>query len=273
MNEKGQTLIEVVIGVVLIALVFTGLFQGLSVGIWATFLDDQLTTAQQIAQSEIDYIKSQDYDIEAPYQYNLILDLVGDPDGGTVGPEEPNIAYNITGLTGFTAVYSVSEVPDVDPTVLQQITMTVSSPGGRPQTFVAYKANIEYGEPTQCIDLHKVEFTIDTLTGPQGYYYVISPDAEGPISASWVLVDKDNKKNIEIYIYMGTPFGPDEGKISTPPGSAYIARSTAGSKGSASTPSYTVPPGDYTVYFYNPIAKQSVETKSATINYTKYTCP
>ena len=36
MNEKGSTLIEVVIGVVLISMVILGLFKGLSVGIWGT---------------------------------------------------------------------------------------------------------------------------------------------------------------------------------------------------------------------------------------------
>jgi|GEM_PF-6892379 len=248
MNQKGQTLIEVVIGVVLLAVVFTGLFQALAVGIWGTFLDNQLTTAQQIAQSEIDYIKSQAYDAEAPYQYYLI-DLDGNLIVASTGVEY--CVLHCESPASFNVSYLVSEVPDVDRTVFQQITMTVSYPGGKPQQVVAYKANVEYGELVQCTDSHEDGFDIPKLNGGQGYYYVVTSVNEGPISAFWAI---DKVQAIELYIYAGTP--SDLGDLIAFKDGDMVT----------STSPYTVPPGDYTVYFYL-VTGNNIGTDSATVSY------
>jgi len=261
MNQKGQTLIEVVIAVVLLSVVIVALFQALSVGIWGTYTTDQLTTAQQIARSEMEYIKFQNYDEEAPYEYDLIA-LNGTPITAL-----PSVEYNIS---GFAVHYSVDPVDLIDPEVLQQITMTVNYPGGRPLQVVAYKANIAYGEPGKRTEIVDVP---DSLDPEKGYYYLVNTEAEGEIvGATWGV----DKGSVMVYIYIGTPsdlgLGPgSDGLSNTPADDEGLADSVVGSgEGSPLVFVVTdgsVPAGLYTVYYYNPSTKQAVDTEMATVTY------
>lgn len=61
MKKKGFALIEVTIAMVLLAMVVVGLFQGLTIGIMGTYRDTQLNTAMHLAQSQMEYIKLQDF--------------------------------------------------------------------------------------------------------------------------------------------------------------------------------------------------------------------
>jgi len=61
MNEKGQTLIEVVIGMVLLGLVATSFFVALNISIKATNIVNLRTTAESLTRAELEYLKNCDY--------------------------------------------------------------------------------------------------------------------------------------------------------------------------------------------------------------------
>ncbi|MBE0415114.1 MAG: prepilin-type N-terminal cleavage/methylation domain-containing protein [Dehalococcoidia bacterium] len=61
MNQKGQTLIEVVIGIALIALVMTSFFTALNTSLTATTIVNKRTTAESLTRTELEYIKNHAY--------------------------------------------------------------------------------------------------------------------------------------------------------------------------------------------------------------------
>lgn len=124
MNKKGQALIEVTIAIALIALVIIGLFQGLNVGIMGTYRDSQINTALHLAQSQMESIKSEDYQV--------YTDGVPDVD-----------EYSIIGApNGFTIGIAVSNIAGDNPEEkLQQITVTVTFDEDRTITVAGYKTD------------------------------------------------------------------------------------------------------------------------------------
>lgn len=125
MNKKGQALIELTIAIAVIALVIVGLFQGLNVGIMGTYRVDVSNTALHLAQSQMESIKSEDYQV-----YND----EGDPDGDAYDKiDEPN---------GFTIGIAVSNIAGENPEEkLQQITVTVTFDEDRTITVAGYKTD------------------------------------------------------------------------------------------------------------------------------------
>ena len=57
-NRKGFTLIEVLIAGVILAVVLVGFLQGLNVTLLGTDRDSKMNSAQHLAQSQMEYIKS-----------------------------------------------------------------------------------------------------------------------------------------------------------------------------------------------------------------------
>lgn len=110
------------------------------------------------------------------------------------------------------------------------------------------------------------------LSRKQGFYFVITSNGFSPISATWNI---EAKSRIEIWIYLGTPFGPGSGTSLTEPteapGSAIID-----DKANATTLTVTsdpMPAGTYTIYFWNDENKDDVVTSSASVTYAKTPCP
>lgn len=62
MSEKGQVLVEVLIGVTIMAVVIVAILQGFHVGIEGTQRVDERTAAANVAQSQMEYVKSQAYE-------------------------------------------------------------------------------------------------------------------------------------------------------------------------------------------------------------------
>ena len=124
MNKKGQALIELTIAIAVIALVIVGLFQGLNVGIMGTYRVDVSNTALHLAQSQMESIKSQDYQVYTE----------GVPDGD---------AYSIIDApNGFTIGIAVSNIDGENPEEkLQQITVTVTFDEDRTITVAGYKTD------------------------------------------------------------------------------------------------------------------------------------
>lgn len=60
-NSKGASLIEVLIGLALLGLVAVAFIGGLSTAFKADIIADERSTAQSLAQSQMEYVKSQDY--------------------------------------------------------------------------------------------------------------------------------------------------------------------------------------------------------------------
>ena len=96
-GEKGQTLVEVLIGVTLLAIVVVALMYGLVAGIYGTHRVDERATALNLAESQMEYIKFQ--------TYNATYEIVDN-----VPP-------------GFSITYQVAEITEGR---LQRVTVTVS---------------------------------------------------------------------------------------------------------------------------------------------------
>lgn len=125
MNKKGQALIEVTIAIALIALVIIGLFQGLNVGIMGTYRDSQINTALHLAQSQMESIKSEDYQVYTyeGFPYGDEYSIIDAPNGFTIGIAVSNIAV------------------DNPEEKLQQITVTVTFDEDRTITVAGYKTD------------------------------------------------------------------------------------------------------------------------------------
>lgn len=273
MNERGQTLIEVLIGVILLAVVILGLLQGLSVGVWGTINVSQRSTALNLARSQLEYIKSQPYDGEEPFEYDIIPDV---PAGFQV---------------------EISDVAELTEDALQQVTITVTYLQGKSVGFVGYKAARSgdvYKEPrdlivTEYIDVPPLpEGGFWFLGDYYGYYYVFETGSTGAVSATWIFQSDESGWSpgyTFVSIYEGKPSWTgegDEGIITKsgsfwPPGgyppSGYIVRERE-SRSHDVEGTYIVPctAGDqpantYTVLFFNGEWDDDIFTISASVSY------
>ena len=97
-NESGQALLEVLIGVTILAAVIVALMYGLQGGIWGTKAVHERTTALNIAQSQIEYIKFLPYDYQEPYEYATISDV---PPGYDIAVAADAVYRNGTAVEGL----------------------------------------------------------------------------------------------------------------------------------------------------------------------------
>ena len=124
MNKNGQALIQLTIAIAVIALVIVGLFQGLNVGIMGTYRVDVSNTALHLAQSQMESIKSEDYQV---YTEGV--------------PDEDEYSI-IDAPNGFTIGIAVSNIDGDNPEEkLQQITVTVTFDEDRTITVAGYKTD------------------------------------------------------------------------------------------------------------------------------------
>ena len=76
-NEKGFALIEVVIAIALLGIIGAGFLMALSGASKALILADERTTAESLARSQMEYVKSQGYassydTIATPANYTIV---------------------------------------------------------------------------------------------------------------------------------------------------------------------------------------------------------
>lgn len=76
-NEKGFTLVEVIIGLAILGLIAIAILAGLAIGSRAIITADEKATAESLARSQMEYIKNQPYQEAPPY-------VAGDIDTGQV---------------------------------------------------------------------------------------------------------------------------------------------------------------------------------------------
>ncbi len=101
-NSKGFSLIEVIVALALLGIIGVAFFGGLATASKAIFIADERATAESLARSQMEYVKSQSYET-VPWDYELPSDppLWWDNDPPTV-PD------------GYTVTVSAESLPDPD---------------------------------------------------------------------------------------------------------------------------------------------------------------
>ena len=62
-KEKGFTLIEVLVALLILAIIGTGFLMALTIASKAIIIADERTTAESLARSQMEHAKNQDYSI------------------------------------------------------------------------------------------------------------------------------------------------------------------------------------------------------------------
>jgi prepilin-type N-terminal cleavage/methylation domain-containing protein len=116
-DEKGFTLIEVVIAIALLGVLAVAFFSALGTASLGILTADERATAEGLARSEMEYVKTQAYST-APWSYEL---------PGTPPSWDTNHALP-SGYDGYTANVAASLVNATDDGI-QKITIIVSHLG------------------------------------------------------------------------------------------------------------------------------------------------
>ena len=121
-NETGVTLIETLVALAILGLIAVAFLSGLATAAQATFLADERATAESLARSQMEYVKSQPY-----------------IDYEETGHEE----YLEMTLDGYSAPISVESLPDPNNggtlDDIQKITVTVEHNDNQVFTLEGYK--------------------------------------------------------------------------------------------------------------------------------------
>jgi len=76
-NEKGFSLIEVMLAIALLGIIAIAFLGALSTASKALFIADERATAESLARSQMEYVKNQEYDADNdPPQYELNEDII-----------------------------------------------------------------------------------------------------------------------------------------------------------------------------------------------------
>lgn len=117
-SQKGFSLLENLIAMAVLGIIGVTLLSGLALAARSNIIANEITTAETLAKSQMDYVKNLPYDTSASPGYTPDTD-------------------NIPAGTGYTVDISVSELEKF----LQQITVTVSRAGKTVTTLTDYKVN------------------------------------------------------------------------------------------------------------------------------------
>ena len=121
-NEKGFTLIEVMIAIALLGIIAVAFLGALATASRALVIADERATAESLARSQMEYVKNQDYkdaDIYNPY----------DP-----GPPPTGGEVTYAKITGIPAGYTIWGVDRADATVTDIIGVPWDSLNNQPVT-------------------------------------------------------------------------------------------------------------------------------------------
>jgi prepilin-type N-terminal cleavage/methylation domain-containing protein len=128
-GERGLTLIEILVALGILAAVAVIFLVGMETSSKAVMVSQERVTADSLAKSQMEYVKSQLYDADYPPVYGL------DPDISI--PQGYGIAVTAERWD------PVNDVLSTDDTGLQKITVTITR-DGEPEpvlTVVGYKVN------------------------------------------------------------------------------------------------------------------------------------
>ena len=124
-NERGFSLIEVIIALALLGIIAVAFLTALSTASKALFIADERTTAESLARSQMEYVKSQGY-----------IDYSADPHGvyDEITPSDSNYSIDFTAVP-FDPITGVPYTPDEEGIFngdegIQKITVTIEHPDG-----------------------------------------------------------------------------------------------------------------------------------------------
>ena len=115
-NQVGFAMLEVLISLALIGIVVAGILSALSTSSRATITNDVQTTAQNLAEGQIEYVRGQPYDADIdhnPPEYQVLADVPAgynvnctairlDPEGD--GSDDDDGLQKITVTVNFNSV-------------------------------------------------------------------------------------------------------------------------------------------------------------------------
>lgn len=134
-NSKGVIAIEAIIALAILGIVAVAFLGGLSTAFKAVGIADERSVAQSLAQSQMEYVKSQEYDeTHNPPQYVLDPNLTI-PDGYTV------YGYDESHPDWFAQRLDPEGDGFDDDDGLQKITITVKHHGNEVLTLEGYKVD------------------------------------------------------------------------------------------------------------------------------------
>jgi len=142
-KEKGFTLIEVLVALLILAIIGTGLLMALTIASKAIIIADERTTAESLARSQMEHVKNQDYStINVDWDYTVTDSgpSSSDPPDWWVSAPPPSVP------DGYNANVSATPLPDPenpgsDLVGIQKITVTVSHLGDPVITLEDYKVD------------------------------------------------------------------------------------------------------------------------------------
>lgn len=75
-NQEGFSMLEVLLSLALIGIIVAGILSALATSSRATITNEVQTTAQNLAEGQIEYVRSQQYDgTNDPPQYQVLADV------------------------------------------------------------------------------------------------------------------------------------------------------------------------------------------------------
>jgi len=115
-SEAGFTLVEALVSVAILTIALVVFLVGLSTGVLATSKADQLSTAHELARSQVELVKEQPFDpVPAAYP-------------------------TVTAPPAYAVALDVSAIPEGDPGI-QLLTVSVTKDGQPVYTLQAYKVD------------------------------------------------------------------------------------------------------------------------------------
>jgi len=118
-SETGVTLIETLVALALLGIIAVVFLSGLATAAKATFIADEQATAESLARSQIEYVKSQDYIDYTDPEHEDYLTVT--PLGSSYSIDPPTITSIDVGI--------------------QKITVTIERDGESVLTLDAYKVD------------------------------------------------------------------------------------------------------------------------------------
>ena len=115
-SEQGFTLVEALVSVAILTMALVVFLAGLSTGVLSTSHSDRLSTAHELARSQMEYTKAQSFD-PLPSSYATVT---------------PPSTYGVT--------VASSAIPEGD-SAIQLITVNVSKDGSVVYSLQGYKAD------------------------------------------------------------------------------------------------------------------------------------
>lgn len=136
-NEKGFSLIEVLVALALLGIIAAAFLGGIATASKAALIADKRTNAESLARTQMEYVREQAYSI-APWDYTVTSSQRSSTDQPSWwNNDNPPLFSN--NYDGYTANVIAELLHDTDDGI-QQITVTVSHGGEAVITLKSYRS-------------------------------------------------------------------------------------------------------------------------------------